>query len=62
MKARVDQGVCVGSAICVQIAPEVFELGDEGKSHVVDAAAADEDRLREAARNCPVQAIVLEED
>ena len=61
MKPRVQRDVCVGSAICVQIAPEVFELGDDGKSRVVDALAADEETLREAERNCPVQAIVLEE-
>lgn len=62
MKARVDQDVCVGSAICVQIAPEAFELGDDGKSHVVDASAADADRLRKAAKDCPVQAITVEEE
>ncbi len=62
MKAYVHRDVCVGSALCVQIAPEAFELDDEGKSHVVDATAADLDTLKEAARNCPVQAIVVEEE
>jgi ferredoxin len=62
MKAHVNRDVCVGSAICVQIAPEAFELGDDGKSRVVDASAVDEDTLREAVRNCPVQAIVIDEE
>ncbi len=62
MKAHVNRELCVGSAICVQIAPDAFQLDDEGKSHVVDASAADLETLKEAARNCPVQAIVVEEE
>jgi ferredoxin len=62
MKARVDRDVCIGSAMCVSIAPEVFELDDEGLSRVVNPDAGDEDLLREAAENCPMQAIILEDD
>lgn len=62
MKPRVKREVCIGSAMCVQIAPEVFELDDEGKSTVVDAQGADDDTLRNAKQSCPVQAIVLEDD
>jgi ferredoxin len=62
MKAKVDRDVCIGSAMCVSIAPEVFELDDEGLSRVVNPDAGDEDLLRDAAENCPVQAIILEDD
>jgi ferredoxin len=62
MKARVDREVCVGSAVCTAIAPEVFELDNKGLSHVVSPDAGDEDLLREAAESCPAQAIILEDD
>ena len=62
MKAKVDRDLCIGAAMCVGTAPEVFELDNEGLSHVVDPDAGDEDLLREAAESCPVQAVILEDD
>lgn len=53
----VDKDVCEGHAICVSIAPEVFELGDDGKSHVYDAGGASESDIQKAIDNCPVDAI-----
>jgi ferredoxin len=58
----VDHDVCIGSAICVSIAPEVFELDNQGLSQAVNPEAGTDDLLREAAENCPSQAIVLEDD
>jgi ferredoxin len=48
--------------MCVGAAPDVFELDDEGLSHVVDADAGTDELLRRAAEECPVQAIVLEDE
>jgi ferredoxin len=62
MKAKVDRDVCIGSAMCVATAPDVFDLDDEGLSYVMDPEAGDEDLLRDAAEGCPVQAITLEDD
>ncbi|NLD72694.1 MAG: ferredoxin [Chloroflexi bacterium] len=62
MKARVDKNVCIGTANCVAIAPEVFQLDNHGLSEVVDPNAGTDDLLREAAEECPVQAIILEDD
>jgi ferredoxin len=45
----------------VATAPDVFELDDEGLSHVVDTEAGDDDLLLEAAEGCPMQAIMLED-
>jgi ferredoxin len=60
--ARVDRDMCIGSTHCVATAPEVFELDDEGLSRAVHPDAASEAVLREAAENCPAQAIILEDD
>jgi len=62
MRAKVDRDLCIGSAMCVATAPDVFELDDEGLSRVVDGGAADEETLRQAAEGCPVQAVILEDD
>jgi len=62
MRAKVDRDLCIGSAMCVATAPDVFELDDEGLSRVVDEGAADEETLRQAAEGCPVQAVILDDD
>lgn len=53
----VDQDVCQGHGICVGLAPDVFEMNDEGKSEVVDPEGASESDIQKAIDNCPVDAI-----
>jgi ferredoxin len=62
MKARVDQSSCVGAAECTRLCPEVFELVN-GKSHVQVETVPNETvhKCRQAAQQCPVQAIKVEE-
>jgi ferredoxin len=62
LKATVDRNVCIGSAYCVSVAPNVFELDERGQSHVVHPEAATDELLQEAATGCPVQAISLEDE
>ena len=62
MQVKVDRDLCIGSAMCVATAPDVFELDDEGLSRVVDQEAGDEESLRQAAEGCPVQAVLLFDD
>ncbi len=62
VKVTVDQEKCIGCGLCVAVCPEVFELGDDGKSHVKDPDACnDVSRLKEAAEGCPTGAITVEE-
>ena len=53
----VDENVCVGAAACVAIAPDVFELNDEGIAEVVDPEGADEETIQQAIDGCPEDAI-----
>ena len=62
MRARVDQQLCVGTGWCVIAAPDVFELGDDERSHVIVAHSANERALRDAAEGCPARAVILEDD
>ena len=62
MKAVIDDN-CIGCGLCESIAAEVFEMGDEGKAHVIKAelSADDTDAVQEAVDSCPTQAISISE-
>ena len=58
-----DRDLCIGSGDCVDTAPAVFELDDDGKVVVLDPDGASVDEIVDAAANCPVTAIfVIGED
>jgi ferredoxin len=62
MKVKVDRDLCIGVSNCVAIAPTVFELDDQNKVVVLDPGSVDEETLTEAAKSCPENAIILEDD
>ena len=63
MRVSVRREACIGAAICVGLAPEVFELDlEEGKARVKDPYAAKRELLEYAAEQCPSQAILIEMD
>ena len=57
----VNKTRCIGSGDCVETAPAVFQLDDEGKSHVVNPTGAGDSSIVAAARSCPVKAITVVE-
>lgn len=63
MKVKVDPNVCMGSEVCVEACPEVFQMNKDGVSEVqVDEVPENlEDAVREAASDCPTGAITIEE-
>lgn len=56
---EVDHNLCIGSASCVVIAPGVFNLDDEGKAIVLTLNGTDDETIIEAAKSCPVNAIIV---
>ena len=60
-RVEVDQDMCVGSANCVEVAKGAFKLNDEDKAEVDDPMAVSIEDLREAEEQCPVAAILVEE-
>jgi len=61
MKAIVDQDTCIGCALCPQVCPEVFKMDDDkAVAYVTPVPAAVEGKAREAAEQCPVNAIAIE--
>ena len=63
MKATVDRETCTGCELCVDTCPEVFEMDDDGiaKVKVSEVPAGLQDSCRDAADNCPVEAITIKE-
>ncbi len=60
---RVDHDACIGSGICVGIAPARFALGADRRSHPVAEEAAFSELIVDAAASCPMEAIsVLDAD
>lgn len=49
---------CIGCGACTSVAPDVFELNDEGLASVI---GDDLDTAKEAAECCPVEAIEVED-
>jgi ferredoxin len=61
LRVWVDRQVCVGNAMCEAIAPKVFRLDENRQSEAVDPAGDTEAKIVEAAENCPVSAIFVED-
>lgn len=62
MKVKVDLTLCDLHGLCVDTAPEVFEIGGDGNLKVLNDTPPDDMRARveKAARECPTGAITVE--
>ena len=63
MRIVLDYDLCESNAICMAIAPAVFEVRDDDFLYVLNEAP-DEDRreaMEEAVQRCPKQAISIED-
>ncbi|HUR04830.1 MAG TPA: ferredoxin [Nonomuraea sp.] len=63
MKIKVDEMVCEANAVCMGLAPEVFDVDDDDQLHILLPEPPPEllDRVRHAGRSCPKAALSLEE-
>jgi ferredoxin len=62
VRVRVDRDLCIGVGNCVAYAPTVFELDEENKAVILDPSSLDNNTLLEAAKSCPENAIIVEDD
>lgn len=57
LRVAIDRSLCVGFAQCVDAAPEAFDVGDDEIVEFVAPEKVSRDRLIEACRTCPVEAL-----
>ncbi len=62
MRVVVDYDLCESNAVCMSVAPEVFEVRDDDFLYVLQEQPPDDLRAKveEAVVRCPKQAITLE--
>ena len=59
-KIKILRDVCIGAGTCLIVAPEAFDIDDEGIATVkAEALNVDDNTLMMAAQSCPTAAIVL---
>lgn len=63
MKVIVDFDRCESNAVCMGVAPEVFEVRDDDYLYILDENPAEalRPKVEEAARSCPKAAITIED-
>jgi ferredoxin len=62
MKVVVDFDICQSNAVCMEIAPKVFEVRDDGYLYILIEEPPESMRaeVEEAAQRCPTGAITIE--
>jgi ferredoxin len=59
---EVDHGVCIGAAPCTAMAPNTFALDDDAKAAILATVDQDDqETILNAARSCPVAAIIIKD-
>ncbi len=60
MQAKVDADICIGCTLCTQTCPEVYKMQeDKAEVYVEKVPKEVEDTCKQAAEECPVNAITL---
>jgi ferredoxin len=64
MRVRVDRVLCESNAVCVRLLPEVFEIDDDDRLVVKQEQPPEawRERLDQAVRRCPKQALSIVEE
>jgi ferredoxin len=60
---KADIGACQGYSNCVDAAPDVYDIDDDGVVVLLREEITEEERPRieEAVRSCPVSALTIED-
>jgi ferredoxin len=58
MPIHIDQRACTGHGVCEELAPHIFEVGDDGSAHLLaPPTPADREVLLDAIDRCPTRAL-----
>ncbi|MDE0729908.1 MAG: ferredoxin [Longimicrobiales bacterium] len=57
---KIDRLICVGFETCVEVAPDLFQMDEEGIAiFTSDTNEVDKETVLEACKECPVDALVV---
>ena len=60
LTVKIDRLICVGFETCVEVAPDLFEMDEEGIAIFTSATSeVDKEPVLEACKECPVDALVV---
>ena len=59
MRVTADRELCVGSGQCEMLAPDVFEVDDDGAVQLLQEEPGDSAAVRDAVSQCPTGAIAV---
>jgi len=64
MRVVVDFDLCESNAVCMGIAPEVFEVRDDDFLYILQEQPPEalRPKIEEAVQRCPKQAISIQDD
>ena len=57
-RISIDRSLCNGTGVCEALAPDVFELDDDGLA-VLRTAVSEDEAVQEACDSCPMGAISI---
>lgn len=57
----IDKNTCIDCGTCVALCPQVFKLGEGGKTEVINQSADTPENIQNTIDSCPVGAIKWEE-
>jgi ferredoxin len=58
-KIEIDRDACISDGLCVDEAPDTFEMDDEDIAVVINPEGDDPEAILEAAQACLSEAIIL---
>ena len=60
LMVKLDRLICVGFETCVEVAPDLFQMDEEGIAiFTSDTNEVDKEIVLEACKECPVDALVV---
>jgi len=60
LTVKIDRLICVGFETCVEVAPDLFQMDEEGIAiFTSDTNEVDKETVLEACKECPVDALVV---
>lgn len=62
MKITIHKDKCKGHSNCASVAPNVFDVDENFKAVILDPKGDGDREILEAAKVCPTQAILLEDE